>query len=142
MNPPVRNPFVLKITVSPEDIDAQGHVSNVKILEWANRAAIAHSDHLGFTVARYYEIGGIFVVRRHEIDYLLPAYEGEQLVLYTWPSSKKRSAAERRHEIQRESDGAVVARVLNKWVYVDTESGRPKRMHPQVAETFDPATFI
>lgn len=142
MTPPVRNPFVKTITVSSADIDAQGHVSNVKILQWANEAAIAHSDALGFDVPRYKEVGGIFVVRRHEIDYHAPAYEGEVLTLFTWPSDANRSLAERRHEIHRERDGVLIAKVFNLWVYVDVETGRPKRMPPEVLEAFDPAKFV
>src|SRR5690606_17983078 len=71
--------FVLPLTVVPEDVDEQGHASNVRILGYMNQAAIAHSDALGYDVARYREVGGIFVVRRHEIDYLASAYEGERL---------------------------------------------------------------
>lgn len=142
MEPPVRAPFALEITVAPEDIDEQRHVSNVRVLDWMNRAAIAHSAALGFDFPRYQEVGGIFVVRRHEIDYLLPAYLGERLVLYTWPSARKRAIAERRHELRRRDDGAVLARGLNVWVFVDLERGKPRPMPPEVVEAFDPARFL
>lgn len=142
MKPPVRKPYVKTIAVGPEDIDAQGHVSNVKILDWANQAAIEHSELLGFDVPRYEEIGGIFVVRRHEIDYHAPAYQSDTLTLFTWPSAHQRSVAERRHEIHREADGALIAKVLTTWVYVDTKTGRPKRMPPEVTEAFNPANFL
>lgn len=139
--PPARNPFRVELTVVEGDIDAQGHVSNVRVLDWMNQAAIAHSEALGFDVPRYREVGGIFVVRRHEIDYLAPAYEGEELVLFTWPSGRRRAIAERRHEL-RKADGTVVARGLNQWVYVDIETGRPKAMPPEVVEAFDPENFV
>lgn len=142
MDYPASNPYVRHLVVPPEAIDAQGHVSNVQILAWMNEIAIEHSDSLGYTVERYKEIGGIFVVKRHEIDYLASAYEGERLIQFTWPSGARRSAAERRHELRREDDGVVIARGLNQWVYVDTETGRPKRMPPEVLEAFDPAKFV
>ncbi len=140
MTPPARA-FVLSIAVSPQDIDAQGHVSNVRVLDYMNRAAIAHSETLGYDVPRYREVGGIFVVRRHEIDYLASAYEGETLEVWTWPSGLRRSTAERRHEVRRPEDGAVIARGLNLWVWVDFASRRPARIPAAVAETFDPARF-
>lgn len=142
MEYPANNPYVRRLVVQPADIDAQGHVSNVKILDWMNQAAIEHSDALGYDVARYREIGGIFVVKRHEIDYLASAYEGEALIQFTWPSGARRSGAERKHEIRREADGAVIACGLNHWVYVDIETGRPKRMPPEVLAAFDPAKFV
>lgn len=142
LRPPAKNPFVMPITVVADDIDAQGHVSNVKVLDWMNQAAIAHSDALGYDVARYKEIGGIFVVRRHEIDYLSSAYLEEELLLYTWPSGIKRVAAERSHELQRPSDGAVVARGMNVWVWVDMASGKPTRIPPDVSDAFHPKHFV
>ena len=97
---------------------------------------------LGFDHARYCEVGGTFVVRRHEIDYLASALAGDELVLYTWPSGLKKLLAERRHELQRPRDGAVIARGLNQWVFVDAETKRPTRMPAEVKETFDPAKFM
>ena len=142
MQPPVSSPFVKAISVQEADIDAQGHVSNVKILEWANDAAIAHSTALGYDVAKYMQIGGIFVVRRHEIDYHAPAFLGDELRLFTWPSTLERLRCERRHQIRRVSDEALIAQVLNLWVYVDAENGRPKRIPPEVREAFDPKNFV
>lgn len=82
------------------------------------------------------------MVKRHEIDYLAPAYEGEELLQWTWPSAAGRSAAERRHLIRREADGAVIARGFNRWAYVDIATGRPARMPPEVLAAFDPAKFV
>lgn len=142
------NAFRFEITVVPADIDAQEHVSNVRVLDWMNQAAIAHSEALGFDVPRYQAIGGIFVVRRHEIDYLAPGYLGERLALYTWPSGRlRRSFADRRHVLIRLADEAtgkeeqVLAKGLNRWVFVDTRAGRPKSMPDVVREAFDPAQW-
>lgn len=138
---PVPRPFLLRWEVGPADIDDLQHVSNVRVLHWMNEAAKAHSESLGFDVPRYRREGGVFVVRRHEIEYLQSGYLGEELVLATWPSALKRSLAERRHEVRRLSDGALLARGHNLWVFVDAESGRPKRVPPAVAAAFDPANF-
>jgi acyl-CoA thioester hydrolase len=142
MQPPVRAPFELRFTVTPEDIDELDHVSNVRIVHWMNRAAVEHSRAAGFDIARYRELGGVFVVRRHEIDYLASARLGDELVAFTWPSGLQRSSAERRHEIRRVADEKVIARGLNLWAYVDFTTGRPTRMPPPVLEAFDPARFL
>lgn len=142
MKPPVRNAFRLEIEVAPPDIDALDHVSNVRYVDWMNRAAVEHSNALGWDLARYREIGGVFVVRRHEIDYLASARLGDKLVWFTWPSALERSTAERKHEVHRVSDGRVLARGTNRWVFVDVKSGRPMRIPPDVAASFDPAKFV
>src|SRR3954468_11967328 len=119
MEPPVKNAFALKFAVVAEAIDELEHASNVRVVHWMNRAAVEHSRSLGFDVTRYRELGGVFVVRRHEIDYLASARLGDELVAFTWPTVFQRSSAERKHEIRRASDDKVIARGMNLWAYVD-----------------------
>jgi acyl-CoA thioester hydrolase len=138
---PARNPFELRFTVRSEDLDELDHVSNVIVLFWMNRAAVEHSSSLGWDLARYRSEGGVFVVRRHEIDYLASAKLGDQLVHFTWPSAISRATAERKHEIRRVADDKVIARGMNVWAYVDVATGRPMRLPPALAQTFDPAKF-
>lgn len=137
MEPLVPGAFALRLVVGPEDIDAQGHVSNVRVVDWLNRAAIAHSEAVGLDLARYRALGGTFVVRRHEIDYLAPAFEGDEVVVHTWVVSCRRARAERRHEMRRASDGRALARGFNVWAWVDLE-GRPARMPAEVEAAFAP----
>lgn len=137
----VPRPFLLPWRVGAEDIDELRHVSNVAVLRWMNEAAKAHSESLGFDVPRYHELGGVFVVRRHEIEYLRQIFRDEELVLATWPSSLRRSFAERRHEVRRRVDGELVARGQNLWVFVDVLTGKPKRVPPVLEAVFDPANF-
>jgi acyl-CoA thioester hydrolase len=141
--PPVpTTAFVLELKVEPEDIDDLEHVSNVRVVDWMNRAAVAHSTALGFDIARYRAVGGVFVVRKHEIEYLASAYLGDELLAFTWPSAIERASAERRHEIRRKGDGRVIARGKNLWVFVSFESGRPMRIPAEVLAAFDPKKFV
>ena len=137
-----RHPFVLPITVGDDDIDAQQHASNVAVVRWMSRAAMRHSIALGFGAARYEQLGAMFVVRRHEIDYLDRARLGEELVCYTWPSAIAKVTAKRRHCIIRPADDAVIAKGLNVWAYLDMATGRPRRMPAEVRAAFDPARFL
>lgn len=141
MEPPVKNAFALRFPVTAEDIDELDHVSNVRIVHWINRAAIEHSRSLGFDYARYRELGGVFVVRRHEIDYLASARLGDELVAFTWPTVLHRSSAERHHEIRRVADDRVIARAKNLWAFVSFASGRPTRIPPEIQAAFDPPRF-
>lgn len=135
------NAFAMKLTVGADDIDAQGHASNVTILKWISRAAWKHSTALGYDLEAYRKLGAWFVVRRHEIDYHGFARLDEQLIVYTWPSDLRKVVAERKHVIQR-ADGSLVAEGVNIWAYVDAKTGRPLRIPPQVRDTFDPARFV
>ena len=54
-----RTPYVLPMVVIPEDIDVQGIASNVAILSWMNRAAIAHSTAAGYDWSAYRRLNTI-----------------------------------------------------------------------------------
>lgn len=136
---PPAHAFALRLKVGPEDLDQQGHVSNVRVLDWMNRAAIAHSEAVGLALDRYRALGGTFVVRRHELDYVAQAFGGEELVAYTWAESCRRAKAERRHLVVRPADGQVIARGFNVWVWIDP-TGRPARMPAEVEAAFASAT--
>lgn len=138
---PPRAPFALPLTVEPADVDAQGHASNVSVLGWMNRAAIAHAESLGWDYQAFVGAGGCFVVRRHELEYLAPALPGEALIALTWPCARSRLGAERRHEVRRQVDQKLLARGWNHWVWVDLR-GRPARLPEAVAESFDPRKFM
>ncbi len=133
--------FQLPLTVAEEDIDAQGHVSNVTIVKWMSRAAWEHSRSLGFDLEKYNALGAWFVVRRHEIDYHAPANLGDALVVHTWPTGMGKATAERRHVILRPVDGALIARGLNIWAFIDQRTGRPRRIPQSARDTFDPKRF-
>lgn len=128
--------FELEVLVTDEFIDAQEHASNVAIVDWMNRAAIAHSAAVGLDAAAYRRLGGMFVVRRHEIDYLRPAMRGDRLACRTWIERMDKARAVRRHEIARMADGEVIARGLNEWAFVGIDSVRPCRIHDAVLKAF------
>ena len=136
-----RNPFTWPVTVRPEDIDGQGHASNVCVVNWMNHAAWEHSKALGWDVDRYKAIGGWFVVRRHEIDYHRPSFASDELHCITWPCALGKAVAERRHRIVRVSDQALIAEGFNIWAFIDAATGRPRRMPDEVRVAFDPAKF-
>ena len=135
------HPHIHRVRVVADDIDEQGRVSNERYLAWIMQAAVSHSTSLGWPWPRFVELGAMFVVRRHEIDYLAPAFEGDELLCATWPSFMKAATAYRRHEIVRARDGAVLCRGFNVWAFVSMEGGRPVRIPPELARDFDPARF-
>ncbi len=136
------SPYVLPMTVVRPDIDDQGIASNVAIVGWMVRAAIAHSTAEGVDWACYRRLQAMFVVRRHEIDYHRSARLGERLLLRTWPSFLKAATAHRKHEVLRAIDGTVIARGMNVWAYIDRQTGRPKRIPDEVLQAFAPEKYL
>ena len=122
--------------VGEADLDELGHANNIGYLRWLQDAAVAHSSSVGLDFARYVALGGVFVVRRHEIDYLRPAQRGDELEVRTHVANVMAAKSARRYEVVRLRDEAVLARAVTTWGYVDTTSGRPTRIPDEVHVAF------
>jgi acyl-CoA thioester hydrolase len=131
--------FQLDLTVTDEDIDALGHASNIAFVRWIQDAAIAHSTAVGLGLEAYQRIGAVFVVVRHEIDYLRPGLRGDLLLARTWISSVMAAKCVRSTELARRSDGQLLARGLTTWGFIEMASGRPRRIPEEVRARFDGA---
>jgi acyl-CoA thioester hydrolase len=131
--------FELELVVADADIDALGHASNVAFVRWIQEAAIAHSTAVGLGLEAYQRLGAVFVVVRHEIDYLRPALRGDALRARTWISSVMAAKCVRATEIARRSDGQVLARGATTWGFIELASMRPRRIPEDVRGAFDGA---
>jgi acyl-CoA thioester hydrolase len=129
--------FRLEIVVKEDDIDALGHANNVVFLRWIQSAAIAHSAALGLDLETYKRLGAIFVVVRHEIDYLRPAMRGDVIEARTWVSTVTAAKCLRTTELYRVSDSQLVAKGVTTWGFVELATGRPRRISPDVRSALE-----
>jgi acyl-CoA thioester hydrolase len=130
--------FLLDLVVGDEDIDFLGHASNIAFVRWIQDAAVAHSAAVGLGVDAYQRMGAVFVVVRHEIDYLRPALRADVLEARTWISNVMAAKCLRSTELVRKSDGQLVARGATTWGFVSYPNGRPKRIATEVRAAFEP----
>lgn len=133
-------PFRIPLVVGDDDIDELGHASNVAYVRWIQDVAVAHSAAVGLDFEAYRAIGAVFVVRRHEVDYLRPVLRGERLELRTWIHTVMAAKCQRATTIVRVADGTqpevTVARALTTWGYVELTTGRPVRIADRVKTAF------
>jgi acyl-CoA thioester hydrolase len=118
----------MTLEVNAAAIDEQNHVNNAVYLQYAEQIARAHSDALGLTSERMRELGGSFVVRRHDIVYHLPCFLGDQLSLRTRVVSQRGARACRQVEMWRGEDR--VADCETEWVWIAAATSRPQRIPP------------
>lgn len=126
--------FTLTIRATDADIDDVGHVSNLVYLRWVLEVAAAHSTARGWDLAAYRAHGAVFVVRRHEIDYVAPVLAGDEIEARTWLDSWKQASCVRMTELARGE--RVVARAATTWAYVSMASGRPLRIPEELRAPF------
>lgn len=131
------NVFEHPLRVAARDIDQMGHVNNVVYLRYAQDAAEAHW--YAAATPEFVE-ALVWVVRRHEVDYLKPAFSGDELVARTWVGAVDGATFERFVEIVRPGDGASIARVRTVWVALDPKTHRPRRVPATLRPLFVPET--
>jgi acyl-CoA thioester hydrolase len=130
--------FSVELVVRDDDIDALGHASNIVFVRWIQDVALAHSSAVGLDLEAYQRLGAVFVVVRHEIDYVRPALRGDALEARTWISDVMAAKCLRRTELFRKSDGVLLAKGVTTWGFVAFASGRPKRIPESVLAAFGP----
>lgn len=126
--------FSLPITAAAADIDELGHVSNLVYLRWVLEVAMAHSRSVGWDHPQYRAYGAVFVVRRHEIDYIAQVREGEELSAETWVEDWRPASCIRKTELRRGDQ--VVARAATTWALISLTSGRPQRISDEMRALF------
>lgn len=121
---------------APGEIDELGHVNNQVYLDWLMGAATRHSKAVGWELDKLVALGEGWVVRRHEIDYLLPVLLGETVVMRTWVETAEKASSERYYEIVRKSDGKKVCLGRTMWVWINYKTGRPCRIPGALIKDF------
>ena len=91
--------------------------------QWMQDIALEHYASVGAVDAQGENT--TWVVREHKIEYLQPAFAGQELEIRTWVEDARRVRSLRKYEFVRKADGALLVRGQTDWVFVDVRNGRP-----------------
>lgn len=131
--------YKTQLRVRYHEMDALGHVNNAVYQHYLEQAAVEHSEHLGFSQKHCEELGGIFVMRRVEIEYLRPAVAGDVLEVTTWLASMRGPKATRRYEIRKQFEDQLLVTAEALWVWVDINAMRPRAIPTPLLMAFEQA---
>jgi acyl-CoA thioester hydrolase len=126
--------YLFEVEATAMDVDRNGHVNNVVYIQWMQDAAIAHARDSGCTQASL-TAGATWVVRTHHVEYLSPAFAGDKITIFTWPSNFQRVRSLRKYKFVRAADQALIARAETDWVFVNARTGRPQSIPEEVRNT-------
>ncbi len=129
--------FEYRHQVTYDEIDGVGHVNNIAYLRWMQDAAVAHSTAQGWPSEAYHQLGLGWVVRSHFIEYLVPAFSGDEIVVRTWVADMKRVTSMRRYELLRIADGKQLAVASTNWAFVRFATLQPCRVPAEVLNAFE-----
>jgi len=125
--------FEMQLTARPEHIDELGHVNNAVWVQWIQQVALAH----------WYSLAGpkhqedyFWVIVRHEIDYLRPAFDGDTVTGRTWVGEAPKGARFDRFMEFLGPGGKVCVCAKTQWAIIDKASERPIRVPPEVVAPF------
>lgn len=111
-----------------------GHANNACYIVWCEECAWNHSSSLGLTLADYRRLDRGVAIHEAHYEYLVPAREGDELVIGTWlTASDGKLRLERRFQMLNPDTGRTVQRGHWKLICVALASGRATRF---------PAEFI
>lgn len=123
--------------VAARDIDLLGHVNNVVWVRYVVELAAAHAEALGVGFEATRELGGIWIVRRHDVLYHANVSGGATIRESTWVSSL-RGALSLRHARFESEAGVLLVEADTEWAYVDATTLKPRRVPAGLRERFDP----
>ena len=72
------------------------------------------------------------MIREHRIEYLLPAFENEEIEIRTWVENIRKVRSLRKYEFIRKVDDKVLVKGESDWVFIDTKSGGPLAIPQEV----------
>ena len=132
---PISNIYSKTFIIPANAIDENGHVNNVAYVQWMQDIAVEHYESIGGTNPMQLA-GATWVVREHRIEYLLPAFAGEEIEIKTWVENIRRVRSLRKYEFIRKTDGKILVRGETDWVFVDLQTGAPRAIPDEVSKVF------
>nr|WP_221197337.1 thioesterase family protein [Simiduia aestuariiviva] len=115
-----------------------GHVNNAVYVQWCERVAWDHSAQLGLSLADYRALDRAMAIRQAQYDYVLPALQGDSLILATWlTASDARLNMTRQFQLLRGRE--TLMRGCWQLVCIEMSSGRARRMPEAFLSTYQPA---
>ena len=123
--------FSFQLTITKDVIDVLNHVNNVYYLQWVQNAAQKHWDLLSTSdLNNKY----VWIVLRHEIDYLYVVKLNDEITINTWIENIYGVKSERIVEIKKENK--LVAKAKTTWCLLDKKTMKPIRIPSEIIKLF------
>jgi acyl-CoA thioester hydrolase len=130
--------FERAFRVRQSECDAYGHVNHAHYLRYMQEAALEASADVGYDIARYVEMGSLWLLSQTGITYLRPLRYGDTVIVKTWIADFRRATSRRRYELRVAESGEMAAEAYSDWVYLDLAGMRPQRIPAPMIAAFAP----
>ncbi|NDJ61641.1 MAG: acyl-CoA thioesterase [Chloroflexi bacterium] len=120
------------------ECDAYGHLNHANYLRYMQEAAIEASARIGYDMARYEQLGTVWLAHETDIEYLGSVMYGDTVEIATWVGDFGHTRSRRHYECRSISTGDLVARAYTDWVYIDRTTQRPTSIPAEMVSAFLP----
>lgn len=119
--------FIHKIKVSKEDIDDLNHVNNAVYVHWMDEVA---RNHWSFLTRENPLNEYVWVVKKHEIEYIKEVLLGDEITAKTWVGETKGFTSIRHIDFFKQD--ILVASSKTTWVMLNAKTFKPARIRENV----------
>jgi acyl-CoA thioester hydrolase len=119
--------------VEQEHIDELNHVNNVVYLQWVNNISEQHWNLLATEEIKHKYL---WVVLRHELDYLNQAFLGDEITLLTWVGESIGVKSVRHVQVYKGK--TILLRARSTWCLLEQKTLRPTRIKEDILSLLRP----
>jgi len=106
-------------------------------VQWCESIAWSHSARFGLDLQAYRQLNRAMAIHEAHYEYLQASTLGDELLLGTWlVGSDGRLTLQRRFQIIRPRDNAVILRAQWELVCIEISSGRARRMPEEFSKAY------
>ena len=125
--------FIQHLIVEREHLDELEHVNNVLFLRWSQEIAKSHWE---FLIGSLAEKTGVWMVRKHEVEYRLEAKENDAIRLETHVNSVRGPLSNRVVEFYNNKTQNLVVKCQTQWCYIDPINKKTIRIPENIKQLF------
>ncbi|MEM0931148.1 MAG: acyl-ACP thioesterase domain-containing protein [Bacteroidota bacterium] len=122
------------LVVQQDDLDELNHVNNIRYLDWVQQVS---RDHWEKVTTPEIRAKLLWVVRKHEINYLKSALLGDVLKIKTQIIAQTGPISKRIVEIRNNKTDALLVKASTEWCLLDATSFKPKRVPREITSLFE-----
>ncbi len=120
--------------VQAEDLDHLNHVNNIRYIDWIQQIS---KEHWQKVTSPEIESTYIWVVRKHEVNYLKSAVLDDVLAIRTHIAANKGPISTRIVEVWNNKTNTLLVKASTDWCLLDAQTFRPKRVPEHIASLFE-----
>lgn len=120
--------------VKQKDIDELNHVNNVVYLQWVNNIS---EQHWNLLATEEIKNKYLWVVLRHELDYLNQAFLGDEITLLTWVGESIGVKSVRHVQVYKGK--TILLKARSTWCLLEQKTLRPTRIKEDILSLLRPS---